>query len=227
MKPALLLALVLLILFAGVPMLIGPREPPRQGIISEGLPWQVDVLPGGASRVFGLTLGVSTLADVRQHFGRDGELAIVAAPGESGSLELYFDDVAAGPVGGRLVATGEVPETALTAMRERAEKVEYMQSSTKKAVLNTDDLPRALAAPLRSLAFIPATNLDEAMVVQRFGQPAERIRSSEHTEHFLYPDKGLDLILDAKGKEVLQYVEPARFAQLRQPLLAARQEKQP
>jgi hypothetical protein len=39
-------------------------------------------------------------------------------------------------------------------------------------------------------------------------------------EHFLYPAKGLDLILDRKGKEVLQYVAPRDFARLREPLTA-------
>ena len=60
--------------------------------------------------------------------------------------------------------------------------------------------------------------MDEAIILQRFGTPAERIRQGETLEHFLYPDKGLDLVLDSKGKEVLQYVAPADFARLRAPL---------
>jgi hypothetical protein len=54
--------------------------------------------------------------------------------------------------------------------------------------------------------------------VQRFGAPAERIRQGETLEHFLYPARGLDIVLDSKGKEVLQYVAPADFARLRAPL---------
>jgi hypothetical protein len=222
MKIAIVLAMALLVLLVGIPMVIGPERPAGPDRAVEGLPWQIEVLPEGRSRVFGLTLGVSSIGEVQRRFGDDGELAIVTAPGEAGALELYYKDVTLGAITGRLIATAELATDELSAMRARAEKVEYMQSSTKKAAVNTDDLPRALGAPLRALAFIPAANLDEAMVMQRFGQPAERIRGSEHTEHFLYPDKGLDLILDAKGKEVLQYVAPARFAELRQPLLATK-----
>ena len=75
-------------------------------------------------------------------------------------------------------------------------------------------------APIRSIAFIPSTNLDEATILQRFGAPAERLRGGEHIEHFLYPARGLDVVLDAKGKELPQYVAPRDFARLRQPLAA-------
>jgi hypothetical protein len=57
-----------------------------------------------------------------------------------------------------------------------------------------------------------------AVILQRFGAPAERIRQGETLEHFLYPAQGLDIVLDSKGKEVLQYVAPADFARLRAPL---------
>jgi hypothetical protein len=43
--------------------------------------------------------------------------------------------------------------------------------------------------------------------------------SHENTEHFLYPEQGLDLQLNTKGKEVLQYVPPRDFSALRTPLI--------
>jgi hypothetical protein len=36
-------------------------------------------------------------------------------------------------------------------------------------------------------------------------------------EHWLYPEKGLDLMLNDSGKEVLQYVAPREFATLARP----------
>jgi hypothetical protein len=223
MKIALLFAAALLLIFIAVPMVSGPpRTHDSSRDLLEGLPWQIDILPGGNSRVFGLTIGTSTLAEARQRFGSDGEVAIVAAPGEVGSLEAYFSDVTMGAVTGKMVLTGDISRDELEELRTRNGKGEYMESTTRKLKLQGDDLNRALAMPLRAIAFIPSVNLDEAMVLQRFGPPAERIRSSETTEHFLYPQRGLDLALDTKGKELLQYVAPARFQQLREPLLASK-----
>ena len=188
---------------------------------TSGLPWQIDTPAPGESRVFSLTLGRSTLADARTRFGPDAQLAIVATPSEAGNVELYYESITAGFIGGRLIVTAELPAATVEGLRERAAKTEYMQSTTRKATLAEADLPVALAAPIRAIAFIPSANLDEAIVVERFGAPAERLRSNDHIEHLLYPSKGLDVVLDSKGKELLQYVAPVRFDALRTPLRAA------
>lgn len=54
-----------------------------------GLPWQIELLPDGTSRVFGVTLAQSTLGEARELLGDDMELAvIVVAPDDSG-LEMF------------------------------------------------------------------------------------------------------------------------------------------
>lgn len=212
-----ILALIVVLLF--VPMLLSPVPDNQKGEAVTGLPWQIEVLPDGASRVFQLSLGQSTLADARARFG-EGEMALVAAPGEAETLEYYFDTVTAGAVTGKMIVTADLATEILTAMRQRATKTEYMQSNAKKSVLAEADQPAALAAPIRALAFVPSINLDEAMITQRFGPPAERIKSGDNLEHLLYPDRGLEIRLDSEAKEVLQYVAPRDFARLREPLKA-------
>jgi hypothetical protein len=192
---------------------------------TNGMPWQIETLPGGESRVFDLTLGRSTLAEAKARFGNEIQLALVAEPDEDGNVEGYYESVTAGFVAGKLIITAELPKDVIEGMRERAPKTEYMQSTTRKARLADADLAVALAAPIRGMAFIPSAQLDEAIVFERFGQPAERIRVNEHVEHLLYPAKGLDLVLDSKGKELLQYVAPARFEALRTPLKTLEQAK--
>jgi hypothetical protein len=211
------LAIIVVIVLA--PMVLSPKPDNQSGKPVAGLPWQVEATADGNSRVAGLTVGASTMSDARTRFG-EGEMAIVAAPGEAESLELYFNDVTLGVVTGKLIATANVAADTLATMRQHATKTQYMNSNTKKSALADEDMPAAFAAPIRAISFVPAINLDEAMVVQRFGQPTERIRTSERTEHFLYPDRGLDVILDSDGKELLQYVAPRDFARLREPLKA-------
>lgn len=216
-----LTVLAIIIGVAAVPLLLSPSPDIRPGQDVSGLPWQVEATPEGNSRVFGLTLGSSTLADARVRFG-EGEIALVAAPGETGSLELFFDTLTAGAVTGKLIVTAEMDEEPLKAMRERALRTEYMQSSTKKSMLADQDLPAAWAARIRGLVFVPSVNLDDEMITQRFGQPAERIKAGTTLEHLLYPDRGLDIRLDTEGKEVLQYVAPRDFTRIREPLLKAK-----
>jgi hypothetical protein len=192
---------------------------------TSGLPWQVEALPQGASRVMGLTLGpagtASTLGDAQRRFGPDMQIAIIAAPGEDGLLEAFVDPASAGFITGKVILTAELAPATIRAMRERAVKSDFMESTTRKYTLTPDDLQAALSAPLTALSFIPQANLDADTILARFGQPAERVRSNGHLEHFLYPDKGLDLALDSEGKELLQYVAPADFERLRAPLKKA------
>lgn len=205
---AVLLAMPLLFLPEGE-----PAPPP-----AHGLPWQIEKLADGATRVFGLVPGRTTLAEAKQLLGADAKVALVIAPGETGSLEAYYESVSAGGLAGKMVLTLASTLELRESMLQRARKAEYMKSTTRQVELSDDDLARAATATIEAVAFIPAASLDEQIVLQRFGPPAERLRDGEHREHFLYPDKGLELQLDAKGKEVLQYVAPRHFARLREPL---------
>ena len=191
------------------------------------LPWQIEVLRNGSSMVMGLTLAHdgsgSTLQQAFDQWGEAMQVAIVAAPGEAGTLEAFVDPARAGFINGKAVITAHLPADQIQAMRERAPKAEFMESTTRKYTLAPEDFQAAMQAPITALSFIPQANLDEATIVSRFGPPAERVQGQGHLVHFLYPGKGLDIALDAEGKELLQYVAPAAFEErLRAPLMARR-----
>lgn len=214
-----LIALVLVALI--VPFLI-PGVAKQEGVDpNSNLPWQIQLDGQGGSTVFGLRPGVSTLGEVRQKLGNELDVAIIAEPDEAGALEGYYAQVALGFVMARAIITLDATEQTVIALRERALKAKHMESTTRKITLHPDDLLAVDAMPIKAISIIPTVNLDEATVVQRFGQPGERVVVSERRVHLLYPDKGLDVIVDADGKELLQYVAPHRFALLREPLQVA------
>jgi hypothetical protein len=222
---ALFIAIILLVL--GAPLLFVEKGEIRDAASMEGMPWQIDKQPDGTTRVFGLVPGRSTLDDARTRFGSAPTVAMIAAPGESGSLEAFFDGVTVGTVMGKIILTLASSATERDQMLQRARKAEYMNSTTRKIELGDDDLRLAGGRAIAAITLVPSANLDEQIILQRFGTPAERIRSGENVEHFLYPDRGLELRLDLKGKEVLQYVAPAEFSRLRDPLLAPPEAKAP
>lgn len=220
MKTSIIAFLFLIIAVIALSALFRSGEEPDAPPV-EGLPWQIEVLADGGSRVFGLTLAHSTLGDAYGRFGMDMQIAVLAAPGEPGSLEAYSSSVTTGVIMGKMILVADVDRETVARLRQRAVKAEYMDGSTRKYILHPDDLALAWHAPIAGITFIPVASLDEATVLKRFGAPAERIRIDERVEHFLYPAKGLDLALDSKGKEVLQYVAPRQFARLREPLIKA------
>lgn len=215
------LSLVALILVALVVPFLIPGLAKQEGVDpNSNLPWQIQVDDQGGSTVFGLRPGVSTLGEVRQKLGGELEVAIIAEPNEAGMLEGYYSQVSLGFVMARAVVTVEATEQAIIALRERALKARPMESSTRKITLHPDDLAAVEAMPIKAISIIPTVNLDEATVIQRFGQPGERLVVSEKRVHLLYPDKGLDVVVDTDGKELFQYVAPRQFGLLHEPLKA-------
>ncbi len=225
-KWGLIAGLLLASLTAATLVTLDHGEPKASALGKEpmtDLPWHIEKLPSGDTQVFGLTLAAqpeasSTLGDAQRRWASDFELAVVAAPGESGALEAYVSTATMGFIIGKLVVTAQVSPEVIQGFRERAAKVDYMNSTTRKYRLNATDQALALRSPILALAFIPQANLDDDIVKARFGEPTERVRSNAHEEHWLYPDKGVGITLDSEGKELLQYVAPAQFMRLREPL---------
>lgn len=216
------LSLIALVLAALLIPFFLPDVGKKDGVDPErNLPWQITVDGQGGSQVFGLSPGLSRLADVRRQLGAEADVAMIAAPGESGSLEAYFSQVPLGFVLARVIVTLDASPENIQAMRDRAVKSEYMESATRKITLHPDDRAAAEQATVRAIAVIPTVNLDEKTVIERFGQPSERIVVSDKRTHLLYREKGLDVVVDGDGKELLQYVAPRDFEkQLREPLRA-------
>ena len=206
--------LIIILVLAIYPFL-GKEEKPV-GVV--GLPWQIEILPDGSTKVFGLVPGQTTLGQAVARLGEDMELAVMAAAGEIGSLEMYYDQHRTGLLSAKLVLAAAIDVDSLQAMRDNAPSTKVMKSGALKYVLNRDDHKDAFKSVIQSIAYIPSTNLDHETITKRFGEPAEVITTDDQVRHYLYPAKGLDVILNEDGKEVLQYVAPSDFGRLRDPL---------
>ena len=214
MKTFLSILFVLAVILAAYPFF----NPSDNGKTLTGLPWQIEVMPDGSTRVFGLHIGHSRLTDAVTKLGDDMELAVIAAKDEVGNLEMYYGHYRAGLLSGKLVLLSDATEQDVQGWRDNAVREEYMASGyAKKYFLAKEDLPQAFDGVITGITFIPSVNLDEALVFARFGEPHESVQGDAVT-HYLYPEKGLDISIYVDAKDVLQYVAPSAFQQLTQPL---------
>lgn len=172
-----------------------------------GYPWQIERLPNGTTRVFGIVPGQTTLGVAMAQLGHDNELAIIAAPGETGSLEVYYSHYTAGLIEGKLILVADIEPDTLASMQTRARR----KAGTHRLLMDEGDLPTARRAAVRAITFMPTFDLDEEITRARFGLPAEVLPVSAQEQHLLYPESGLDIVLNADGKDVLQYLSPEDF----------------
>jgi hypothetical protein len=184
------------------------------------LPWRVEQDAQGNTRVFGFTLGQSTLADVRAVFGEDGTLNLFETPGraEPFGVEAFFEQIYLQRLRADFVITLDADQLTLAPMYERGLRISQTGSGSKKVKLDPADAEALAGLPIRGITYLPQARLDEALLEQRFGTPDER-----HTEdktgivHWLYPARGVDLSRAPDGKVVIQYVNPAGFDALLRP----------
>lgn len=204
----------LLAVFIGI--FLVPGKPPGEA----HLPWQIEITSEGNSKVFGVEIGRSTLADVADTFQVVPEITLFEQKDGKRVVEVYFDNVDIGGLRARVVLVMALTDEQMAGMYQRGERRANMGGGRHKVTLATADVQSLQQATFSSLSYIPRHNLDEAVVKGRFGEPAERITESNgKVVHWLYPDKGLDIALDPDAKEVLQYVRPAQFEMVRSPLL--------
>lgn len=207
------------LLFALIAFAIGfviPTQVPPQ---SNGLPWQIKLTDRGTSLVFGLELSRSTLSDAQRILRGTAEVTLFAPPEGNYAIEAYFDKLVLAGLNARLVLTMDLPQSQIHAMYQRGIRMSNLGGGTQKVTLHADDLDTVLRAPISSIVYLPGARLDDTLIRKRFGPPAQINRESHSAAtHWLYPDRGLDVAIDANGTAVLQYISPKNFDRVTAPL---------
>jgi hypothetical protein len=183
------------------------------------LPWHIEHPTPDTVSIFGLTLGQSNTNQAEQRFKEDAKPSLFKSPKGELVAEVFFEQVELAGLRSRIVLTIAVPEEELKAMYERGLRMSGT-SSGKKITLTPEDEARLRTLPIAGLTYMPGIRLDEAVLLKRFGQPAQRVKEKESGAiHWLYPQNGLDLTLGGDEKPLMQYVTPRDFARLTHPLL--------
>lgn len=207
--------------------LVAPADPATRAAVMHGAPWQIETPAPGQTRVMGLALPGSTLAQARLRWGNDLKVALMAKPEGPVTLEAYLERFETGGVGGRLLLRFDTTNLAAPVAHWRETVFGVPQESgTRQHVLAEPAIQELGSAALLGVNYIPEAQLSAELLQARFGEPAQRLAEGERLEHWLYPAKGLAVVLDAKGRELLQYVAPADFeARLAAPLRALRPQR--
>ncbi|VFM97178.1 MAG: hypothetical protein BECKG1743D_GA0114223_101073 [Candidatus Kentron sp. G] len=188
----------------------------READLPTTLPWQVDVRPDGLSRVFGITLGKTTLDAVQTSLRDSGEIKLFVSASNEATVEVFFKSVGLDGLRGRIVLLLDPGEEILGAMSARGTRVKLIPGGGKKITLHPEDRAQLRYTPVSAITYLPFTDLDGPVIRQRFGEPERRIPEQGQTGvvHWLYPHIGLDIAINDDGQEVFQYVIPRDFERL-------------
>lgn len=185
------------------------------------LPWRITHPSPESSRVFGITLGQTSLEEAEKKvFKEQTEISLFKTSEGKMLVEAFFDELNLNGLKAKFVFTVAIPQDELTGMFNRGLRMNSTPSG-KRITLTADDLLRVRKAPVASITYMPTPKLEEAIFTKRFGIPAERVRETKSgAVHWLYPQHGLDITLGGEEKPLFQYVSPSDFELLRAPLLS-------
>lgn len=196
----------------GLMYLFAPQPDPELLKPRSDMPWQVTLNPDGSSRVFELELGSATLADAQAKFGAVTGYAVFVNRHGTADLEAYFGEVMFGPLKAKVVVKLEASEEEKAALVERGGKREASPTGDWKHLLNPADYAAQAARRITAITYQPGTRgLDESFFLERFGKPAATLEENEHAVSWFYPQKGLSVLIDSEGREILEYVAPRDF----------------
>jgi hypothetical protein len=186
---------------------------------TETYPWQVSILADGRSSVFGIVLGETSLVEVNAILKSVPKLAVFEV-NKKLSLEAYYETVSLGGLIGNFIFTLESQDDQLNEIKKKSRHIKRVNNNGIRYALDRVASEKLKRVKMKNLIYIPAAQLDEEIIVKRFGKPKHKIKlkTKEIGWHYLYPEKGLDLIYKEEGKEVLQYVSPKEFNLLLEPL---------
>lgn len=202
--------------FIGIWLLLSafPSEQSRLRLF----PWDVERDASGQVRVFDLTLGRSTLSELRALLGEEGKLNLFASPEDEYSVEAYFDDIILSNIRADWVVGLAASQPELAAMFNRGLRVSTLGSGSRKIKLDPEDSERLADAAVETIAYLPWKSLKPEDIRGNFGAPAEQLTEPGGVVHWLYPDRGMDIAREPDGGVVIQYLSPAQFDRVVAPL---------
>jgi len=201
-------------------MAIALSIPGRQHDTRSELPWQITPTADGLIKVFGLTIGESSLKQAESKFQEPAEVSLFERGDDKGRVvEAYFDRILLSSIKAQVVLVIDVPAEQIENFYKRGSRIAKMGDGGRKVTLHSSDLDLLYQMPIRSMTYIPKVKLNDELLIQRFGKPQQKIEEQKaQNTHWLYPGKGLDIVLNESGKAVFQYLPPKNFTEITEPL---------
>lgn len=210
--------IVLSIIAALTSLFIFGLERSKEGRPIHDAPWNIDLLPEGNTRVLGIIIGVDTVQRARQAFAKKPRISLFQSESTGWSLEGSFGDVVAGGMSGSAIVNIAVDSGWADAARERAGKAYRIPGGMIQVALSDADLATAETFVVEGLTFIPDVDLSDETIATRFGKPSSVVRLDPKAFQWYFPEKGVFITQGVPGKEVIQYISPARFEAVTAPM---------
>ncbi len=172
--------------------------------------WNAIVNDHGQLSVLGVTIDETSLKEAEKILNSHSERALFMNPQESGKkpvIEAFFPKM---PDGSKLILNLNASDELIERVIKTASNPMAFPSGNIKFKISKEHLETIEALTFSSLTAIPRIKVTPQMLFNQFGTPQQQIPKND-IMHSLYPEIGLDAILDKSGEVMLQFISPSNF----------------
>jgi len=198
--------LIALFIAVGLTVILMFMPPSRMELPETALPWKSQYNADNQLEALGLVLNKNTALDAQQFFGDDIEVKVCSQKDETQkSAEIFFGNVTFSNIRGTVALGITADEEALNQIYSRGTKTTVTALGNREVTPLKADALSLMQKPIRLITLIPKKQLTERAIKMRFGDPQRIEKQSDGIDHWFYPEKGLEILLDHEGPEALQY----------------------
>jgi hypothetical protein len=224
MKKSLLIIALIVIVAGTFNIFFGPEtQDSKQN--AKLLPWQIEITPQGNTRVFDIEVGVSNVQQISQLWRVSPEIALFRDPDGSHRLESYLGKIKLGPFQARIILNLQANKEQLANFAKNSSSHDATPSGSHQLRLSKDDFELALQMPINELSYSPAVDTEVEMLSNLFGTPEREILIDDNSSYWLYPQRGLVILINDEDKDVFHYFPPRDYEDILQVIEQLKQAK--
>lgn len=172
---------------------------------NQAMPWQSYINDKQQTIVFNLTMGESHLIDAARQFGTEIEASLFENDSVEPELEVYFSSTKVGGISARIVLNLLVNDQTIEKLLKNIDESMLMPSGVRKTTFTPTGERLMSNLTIKSLSFVPRTNLEEQVIEDLFGKPDRIEPATKEVTYWHYQQKGLRIIVDNEQKEILEF----------------------
>jgi hypothetical protein len=169
------------------------------------LPWQSKVNASGQTEIYNLVIGSSSFQDAIRTFGKDLEVSLFKNQDESFQLEAFYNNIEIAQIRGQLIVELLMSEKQLSFLQNNIKSSEKLPTGNEKFELNLFAKSSLRNLMIKKIVFIPKTDIAPSTIIDRFGKADKISSDAQGVEYWIYQEKGLRIIYNANGKEMMEY----------------------
>lgn len=224
MKKWLLISVLAVIAIGVANVYFGPGPEGSKETV-KNLPWDIEITPEGNTRVFDIDVGSTTVAEVAELWRVHPEIALFRDPNGSHRLESYLGKIKLGPFEARIIFNLKANEEQLAEFAANSSASDTTPTGSYKLRLSGDDFEKALQMTIAELSYSPAVDTRPRSLKHLFGEPVSEMEINDQSRYWLYPEKGIVMLINDEDKEVFHYFPPRDYDLILQDIKALQQAK--